>query len=342
MKFPYYKGQGDGKGYDATINSLTFRIDKFRKPEKYIADPGLVDACNVALLLGQPLLITGQPGTGKTLFAYSLAWELGLSEPFKFETKSTSAARDLFYTYDALKRFQDVQANVQNKESNNSLDYLTYQALGKAILLTREKAEVAEFLPTDFEHLGKKRTVVLIDEVDKAPRDFPNDILNELDLLYFRIPELGNVKIEADRNPEYQPIVIITSNSEKDLPAAFLRRCVYYDVPFPDSARLREIINNRLGLFSNGKNQFLDDALDLFEKLRSPQVNLNQKPATAELLGWLFTLQKVAGNADNPLSKPNLARRTLSSLVITAADQDKATKLVDEWIKDRKSKSKPG
>ena len=339
MKFPYYKGQGDGKGYDASANSLTSRIEKFRKPEKYIADPGLVDACNVALLLGQPLLLTGQPGTGKTLFAYSLAWELGLAEPLKFETKSTSSARDLFYTYDALKRFQDVQANIKNQESNNSLDYLTYQALGKAILLTREPAEVADYLPTDFEHQGKKRTVVLIDEVDKAPRDFPNDILNELDLLYFRIPELGNVKIEADRNLEYQPIVIITSNSEKDLPAAFLRRCVYYDVPFPDTPRLKEIINNRLGLFSSGKNQFLDDALGLFEKLRSPQVNLNQKPATAELLGWLFALQKVAGNAVNPLAKPYLAKRTLSSLVKNAADQKKANQLVDKWMEDRKSKS---
>ena len=338
MKFPYYKGQGDGKGYDTSEYSLKSRIDKFRKPEKYIADTGLVDACNVALLLGQPLLLTGQPGTGKTLFAYSLAWELGLDEPLKFETKSNSMARDLFYTYDALKRFQDVQS----KESNNSLDYLTYQALGKAILLTREKSEIAEFLPTGFEYKKKKRTVVLIDEVDKAPRDFPNDILNELDLSYFRIPELGNVKIEADRNPELQPIVIITSNSEKDLPEAFLRRCVYYDVPFPDSLRLRQIINNRLGLFSSGTSQFLDDALDLFYKLRSPQLNLSKKPATAESLGWLFTLQKVSDNAENPLAEGDLAIRTLSSLIKTAKDQEKATQLVKQWMEHRESRKNPG
>ena len=298
----------------------------------------MVDACNVALLLGQPLLLTGQPGNGKTLFAYSLAWELGLDQPLKFETKSNSIARDLFYTYDAFRRFQDVQI----KKSNNSIDYLTYQALGKAILLTREKTEVAKFLPKDFEYTRKKRTVVLIDEVDKAPRDFPNDILNELDLLYFRIPELGNVKIEADRNPELQPIVIITSNSEKDLPEAFLRRCVYYDVPFPDASSLRRIINNRLGLFASGTNQFLDDALDLFEKLRSPQLNLNKKPATAELLGWLLTLQKVSGNAENPLAEGDWAKRTLSSLVKTAADQKKANQLVKEWMKERKPGKEPG
>ena len=205
--------------------------------------------------------------------------------------------------------------------------------------IIREVFLPTKFLPTDFENRGKKRTVVLIDEVDKAPRDFPNDILNELDLLYFRIPELGNVKIEADRNSEYQPIVIITSNSEKDLPEAFLRRCVYYDIPFPDDNRLREIINNRLGLFSSGTNQFLDDALDLFEKLR---VNLNKKPATAELLGWLLTLQKVSGNAKNPLAETDLAKRTLSSLVKTAADQQNATQLVNQWMEERKSRNKPG
>ncbi len=342
MKFPYYKGQGDGKGYDARTESPTSRIDKFRKPEKYIADPGLVDACNVALLLGQPLLLTGEPGTGKTSFAYSLAWELGLDEPFKFETKSNSIARDLFYTYDAFRRFQDVQSKGQKEDCDNSLNYLTYQALGKAILLTREKVEVAEFLSKDFEHTRKKRTVVLIDEVDKAPRDFPNDILNELDLLYFRIPELGNVKIEADRNPELQPIVILTSNSEKDLPEAFLRRCIYYDIPFPDPDRLRQIIDNRLGLFTSSTNQFLDDALDLFEQLRAPQLNLNKEPATAELLGWLLTLQKVSGNAENPLAEGDWAKRTLSSLVKTAADQEKATKLVDQWMEERNSWNKPG
>ena len=140
----------------------------------------------------------------------------------KFEIKSTSTARDLFYTYDALKRIQDIHSGVSSSEL---LNYITYQALGLAILKTKEPSEVKNLLSAEFAHVGKSRSVVLIDEMDKAPRDFPNDLLNELEHLYFRIPELGNVKVEAD--PTLQPIVIITSNSEKDLPEAFLRRCIY-------------------------------------------------------------------------------------------------------------------
>ncbi len=210
MNFPFYFGDGTRKRSDTPANLPVSRRSQFMKPENYLADSGLVDACNVALLLGQPLLLTGEPGTGKTLFAYSLAWELGFDEPLKFETKSTSTARDLFYTYDTLKQFQDAQSRIADR---SPLDYLTYNALGTAILRTREKSEIENFVPRDFVHPGKKRSIVLIDEVDKAPRDFPNDILNELEHLYFRVPELGNVEIEA--NPELQPIVVITSNSEK-------------------------------------------------------------------------------------------------------------------------------
>src|SRR5689334_21607890 len=134
MNFPFYSGDGAQKRSDTPINLPLARRGQLLKPDKYLADPGLVDACNVALLLGQPLLLTGEPGCGKTLFAYSLAWELGLDEPLKFETKSTSNARDLFYTYDALKRFQVIQSGVLN---TTALDYLIYNALGEAILRTR-------------------------------------------------------------------------------------------------------------------------------------------------------------------------------------------------------------
>ena len=154
--------------------------------QNYIADQGLKDACNVALLLGQPLLLTGEPGTGKTQFAASLAWELGFDPPLKFEIKSTSTARDLFYTYDALKRFQDIQSGVSSSEL---LNYITYQALGLAILKTREPSEIKNLLSPEFAHVGKSSSVVLIDEMDKAARDFPNVLLNELEHLYFRIPE---------------------------------------------------------------------------------------------------------------------------------------------------------
>lgn len=252
MNFPFYFGDGKRKRRDTPAPLPVSRRAQFMKPENYLADPGLRDACNVALLLGQPLLLTGEPGTGKTLFAYSLAWELGFDEPLKFETKSTSTARDLFYNYDPLRQFQDAQSGIVGK---SPLDYLTYNALGIAILLTGEQSEIKNFVPPDFIHPGKRRSIVLIDEVDKATRDFPNDILNELEHLYFRVPELGNVEIQA--NPELQPIVVITSNSEKDLPDAFLRRCVYYNIPFPQKERLADIVTNRLGLYSAGSSEFL-------------------------------------------------------------------------------------
>ena len=323
MNFPYYVGNGQRRREKPASLPASYRAQML-KPENYLADSGLVDACNVSLLLGQPLLLTGEPGTGKTMFAYSLAWELGFAPPLKFETKSTSISRDLFYTCDTLQRFQDAQAGI----TKSPLEYLTYQALGIAILQTREMVEVKEFVPPGFKHRGKRRSLVLIDEVDKAPRDFPNDILNELELLYFRVSELGNVKIEAD--PTLHPIVVITSNSEKDLPDAFLRRCIYYNIPFPEQDRLSEIVTNRLGLYSAGSSEFLRDALDLFYSLR--RGGLRKKPATAELLGWIVTLQEMTKGQENPLTQIAVVQHTLSSLVKTADDLEKARKIVRQWI----------
>jgi MoxR-like ATPase len=337
VKFPFYKGDGARSRSEAPADLPSSRRSQLLKPEYYTADPGLRDACNVALLLGQPLLLTGEPGTGKTQFAYSLAWELGFEPPLKFETKSNSAARDLFYTYDALKRFQDAQSGAV---STSPLDYITYQALGLAILRTKDPAEVERFLPSDLQHSGKIRSVVLIDEVDKAPRDFPNDLLNELEYMYFRIPELGNEKIEAE--PALQPILVITSNSEKDLPDAFLRRCVYYNIPFPEPQKLAEIIANRLGLHTGGSSPFLQSALDLFYKFRDLQSGLRKKPATAELLGWLLTLQTLGYDAKDPSIQKDIVLRTLSSLVKTTEDQEKARKVVDQWMREQKTLKQSG
>ena len=330
MNFPFYLGDGKRKPNNTPATLPVSRRAEFIKPENYLADPGLRDACNVALLLGQPLLLTGEPGTGKTLFSYSLAWELGFDEPLKFETKSTSTARDLFYSYDSLKQFQDAQNRILDRKP---LDYLTYNALGQAILLTKEPSEIENFVPPDFFHPGKRRSIVLIDEVDKASRDFPNDILNELEYLYFRVRELGNIKIEA--NSKLQPIVVITSNSEKDLPDAFLRRCVYYNIPFPQKERLENIVTNRLGLYSAGSSDFLQDALDIFFKLRKS--GLRKKPTTSELLGWMIALQEISGGAENPLVQSELALQTLSNLIKTAEDQDKAKEIMKQWVKSRQS-----
>lgn len=329
MEFPFYRGDRTRRPNTTPAALPVSRRAQLRNAENYLADPGLVDACNVALLLGHPLLLTGEPGVGKTQLAYSLARELGLGDPLKFETKSTSTARDLFYTYDALRRFHDAQSGTP---ATNALPYLSYQALGEAILYTHEWAAVAQWLPPGFPHPGKRRSVVLIDEIDKAPRDLPNDILNELELMYFRIPELGNVQIHTDN--ALQSIIIFTSNSEKDLPDAFLRRCIYYNIPFPDRERLLAIVTQHMGQSTGGNDAFLQDALDLFFTLRAPSSGLRKQPATAELLGWLLTLRQMAGATANPLTTaPDLVLHTLSNLVKTAEDQTRATEIVQRWLK---------
>jgi MoxR-like ATPase len=332
MRFPFYSGQGTQRDEGAENLPAPNRADQTR-PEKYLPDPGLIDAANVAIMLGQPLLLTGEPGTGKTQFAYNLAWELKLGEPYKFETKSSSVARDLFYTYDALKRFQHVQSGLK---SDSILPYITYQALGIAILRTRAWRENMNLVQADFPKPEKPtRSVVLIDEIDKAPRDFPNDILNEIENLYFRIPEMGNLEVAADK--KLPPIVVITSNSEKDLPDAFLRRCIYYNIPFPDRERLRAIVSNRLGSHVDAKNAFISDALDLFFALREAPGGLRKKPSTAEMLGWIMALKDMAPEAENPLAEENLARRTLSNLIKTTADEEKALEVVQKWLKRENS-----
>jgi MoxR-like ATPase len=212
-----------------------------RDPREYRRDPGLADAVNVALLLRQPLMVTGAPGTGKTVLASSIAFELGLDPPLPFETKSTSQARDLFYAYDALGRFT---AKEFGSGTGRAADYISFNALGEAIVRANDPGTVQDVLPTGYLHPGKRRSVVLIDEVEKAPRDFPNDILNEIERMYFRIPELGNRRVEAD--PDQYPIVLMTNNSEKSLPDAFLRRCIYYNIPFPDADALEAIVLARL------------------------------------------------------------------------------------------------
>jgi MoxR-like ATPase len=330
MSLPLYRGDGNGRRHPTAMNFPVSKRLKLLNAENYIADPGLQDACNVALLLGQPLLLTGEPGTGKTQFAYSLAWELGLEVPLKFETKSDSAARDLFYTYDALKRFQDVQSGLS---ASNVLEYINYQALGLAILRSRHHEEIKHLVPADVCLSVPQRSVVLIDEVDKAPRDFPNDLLNELDQLYFRVSELGNAKVEFE--PTLQPVVIITSNSEKDLPDAFLRRCIYYHIPFPEPTRLSNIVASHLGTNSDMNNSFLQTALDLFYRFRAPENGLRKKPATAELLGWIMILQRFGEGKANPLDDPAVVFKTWSSLIKTAEDQPKAKGIVERWIEER-------
>ena len=290
----------------------------------YKADDGLIDAVNVALFLGQPLLLTGEPGTGKTQLAYSVGYELGY-KVLKFDTKSTSTARDLFYTYDALGHFHAVQLK---RTDISGKDFITYNALGVAILRSREKGEVERWLPGDFEHGGKKRSVVLIDEIDKAPRDFPNDLLNEIDEMSFRVPELGqgNTKVRADR--ALRPVVIITSNLEKSLPDAFLRRCIFYHIPPPNRERLEEIAAaHKFGLHGREK-RWVAEALEFFIKVRDLELE-DKAPSTAELLNWLKYLRaKMGGDGGGLSERPRLLLSGIKVLLKNEADQKAAERMV--------------
>lgn len=298
-------------------------------PSGYRPDSGLVDAVNVALILNRPLLITGEPGTGKTQLAYSVAWQLASRKQLnvdsawveKFETKSTSLARDLFYSFDTLRRFQAAHTGA----SLNNVDYITYNALGRALLNALPRDSVASYWSAGFEYRGATRSVVVIDEIDKAPRDFPNDLLGEIDHMYFRIPELNNAQIGGPRTlPEtLKPIVVITSNSEKNLPDPFLRRCIYFNIPFPGPDDLRAILLARLRHLDAVRGPLIDDALDFFLEVR--ERNLAKRHISpAELIQWLtWMLRRGAKPADRLRNVRTEALAGLSALTKDPHDQER-------------------
>jgi MoxR-like ATPase len=304
-------------------------LERSSDPAGYLPDEGLVDAVNVAILLQQPLLLTGEPGTGKTQLAFSVAWELGLARPLVFETKSTSVSRDLFYTFDNVRRFQAAHSAAENVDSRL---YLQFNALGLGMLRTLNPAVAARYLPPGAEvHAQPARSVVLLDEIDKAPRDFPNDILNEIESLYFRIPELGGAVITADR--AFRPMVIITSNSEKSLPDPFLRRCIFYHIPFPDETRLEEIVLSRISGLTAGRDAALTGMIAFFERLREPAAGLRKKPGTAELLNWVGALVGVSLDPAQSLKQqPDKSARTLAALAKHPEDQARVLGAFKAWL----------
>ncbi|MEN3158473.1 MoxR family ATPase [Alkalimonas sp. NCh-2] len=231
----------------------------FQSTEHYIVSDELALAVNAAVTLEKPLLIKGEPGTGKTRLAEELAEALG-AELISWPIKSTTKAQHGLYEYDAVSRLRDSQLG-----SDKVQDISNYIRPGKLWL-----AFTAE-----------QRPVLLIDEIDKADIEFPNDLLYELDRMAFYVHETGEEVAAKQR-----PIVIITSNNEKELPDAFLRRCFFHYIRFPDAALLREIVGVH---FPNIQQQLLSTALEVFFELRELP-NLKKKPSTSELLDWLKLL----------------------------------------------------
>jgi len=272
--------------------------------EGYIPSPALVDAVNVAITLGQPLLLTGEPGTGKTQLAYHVAHYFGLGEPLVFNAQTSSVASELFYRYDALGHFQYNQNNaVALSRTEMEARFIQYNALGAAIK-------------------GNRRAVVLIDEIDKAPRDLPNDILFAIEKLRFKVPELpldeaGKV-VEYTADAANRPLIILTSNSEKSLPDAFLRRVAFFHITFPTETELQKILQTRTGIHS-------PNAVKFFLGLRG--LRLKKAPATAEMLAWVLWLN-AQGFPINQLGAPLSEEQTKTlhgSYVLLAKNDDDAT-----------------
>lgn len=303
----------------------------------YIASTELESVLTVARKLKIPLLVTGEPGTGKTQLAHYLANKLAIEAPdkfrnrlFKFDTKTTSSASDLFYNYDAIKHFYDANFHKLSdcNKSLNIYDYISLQALGKAIALTNKKNESCKKLLDDSDFTFDS-SVVLIDEIDKAPRDFPNDILNEIEQFEFTIKETG----ETIKKGDGEIIIIMTSNSERNLPDAFLRRCLFYNIPFPTNDDLEKIIGVHLKPINN-----LELLIEVFSNIR--ELATNKKPATAELITWLKILELNNCMLDKDMdindfvnklseSQQKILKISLSALLKTTDDY----KRVMNWLK---------
>ena len=239
---------------------MSNELHAFQGSTTYVASQELMGAVNIAIALEKPLLIKGEPGTGKTVLAQAIAEALG-KELIIWSIKSTTKAQDGLYVYDTVQRLYDSQF-----QEGDVADIKKYIKLGK--------------LGEAFE--APTQPVLLIDEIDKADLEFPNDLLWELDRMEFYIPETKETIKAAVR-----PIVIITSNAEKELPDAFLRRCIFHYIAFPDQEKMREIVKVH---YPDVEEKLLAQAMEAFYRLRVIR-DLQKKPSTSELLDWLQALQ---------------------------------------------------
>lgn len=272
-------------------NALLFHQEvNGKRLSPYIPSNGLKEAVNLLMILNKrPLLLMGEPGCGKTKLAEAVAYELYKEryQEFYFEwnIKSTTKAKDGLYRYDGLRRLSDAQIpqkqnNVDNLELDAENSYIKSGVLSKAFKASKQG----------------EPSVLLIDEIDKADLDFPNDLLTELDKLEFVIDETGE-KIKA---PDTMPFIFITSNGEKELPPAFLRRCIFHYIKFPEQQELMFILNSH---FSETPPEYVNKAIDDFLSIRQKldqKISLSQKKvSTSELIDWFSVIEEVIKLKDN-------------------------------------------
>jgi MoxR-like ATPase len=240
---------------------VTGAFQRFQGTSSYLTDPGLEAAVNAALALERPLLVKGEPGTGKTLLAHAIS-DAFQADVTHWPVKSTTKAQDGLYVYDTVQRLYD--ARFGEGDVKDIRHYIKLGPMGKAFS-------------------SKQRVVLLIDEVDKADIEFPNDLLHELDRMQFVVSETGD-EVKA----EIRPIVIITSNNEKELPDAFLRRCVFHFIEFPNEELMRRIVRVHHPKLDD---KLVDQAIVAFYELRATP-RLRKKPSTSELIDWLAVLAR--------------------------------------------------
>ena len=232
----------------------------FSSTADYVASEQLLASVNVAIALQKPLLVKGEPGTGKTMLAQAIANSLG-KKLIIWNIKSTTKAQDGLYMYDTIQRLYDGQFGEEGV--NDIARYIKLGKLGEA-----------------FE--SEEQVILLIDEIDKADLEFPNDLLWELDQMEFYIHETKRT-VKA----KHRPIVIITSNAEKELPDAFLRRCIFHYIDFPDQTLMEEIVRTH---YPDVEDKLLKDAMEAFYWIRSMK-DIRKKPSTSELIDWINALQ---------------------------------------------------
>ncbi|RFS14776.1 MoxR family ATPase [Emticicia sp. C21] len=278
--------------------------NSFTGTSDYVATRELQTAVNASISLQRPLLIKGEPGTGKTLLAFEVARALG-KQLFTWHIKSTTTAQQGLYEYDAVSRLRDSQLG--DTRVNHVENYI-------------KKGKIWEAFDTD------EQSVLLIDEIDKADIEFPNDLLQELDRMEFYCYELKQT-IKA----KHRPIIIITSNNEKELPDAFLRRCFFHFIRFPDKETMQQIVDVH---YRGLEEALLTNALKTFFGIREIK-NLKKRPSTSELIDWLKLLLvgRVSANDLNDLSEINEIPPFLGALLKNESDYDLYKALREKGIK---------